>query len=155
MLKFFYKNYGKLYIKYDKIQKDNFTREEVMINMTKTSGKISKQKEIEKKKRKKRKAALIFAILILVLGGISAYLLTSPSFNIQGITVKGNTQLTNQQIIGLAELKIGDNIFSQIGIVTKVKLKQNGYIEDAKITKIYPNKVEIEVKERQILMRIL
>ncbi len=31
----------------------------------------------------------------------------------------------------------------------KVRLKQNGYIEDAQINKIYPNKLEIEVKERQ------
>lgn len=120
-----------------------------MINMAKTSGKINKQKEIEKRKRKKRKARLIFIMTILVLGGICTYLLMSPSFNIEEISVKGNKQLTNQQIFSLAEIKIGDNIFSKIGIVTKVRLKQNGYIEDAKITKIYPNKIEIEVTERQ------
>lgn len=119
-----------------------------MINMAKTSGKINKQREIEKKKRKKRKVTLILVLIILVLGGICAYLLTSPSFNIQEISVKGNQQLTNQQIIELAEIKIDDNIFSKIGIVTKVRLKQNGYIEDAQINKKYPNKVEIEVKER-------
>ena len=59
VLKKFSKNYGKLNVKYDKILKDNFTREEVMINMakkaTKTSGKINKQREIEKKKRKIKK----------------------------------------------------------------------------------------------------
>lgn len=150
---FFQKNYGKLYNKYDRIQKDNFTREEVIINMatrkTKTSGKINKQKEIEKKKRKKRKTKLIAILAIVVIGGISAYLLTSPNFNIEEITVKGNQQLTNEKIIQLAEIKKGDNIFSKIGIVTKVRLKQNGYIEDAQINKTYPNKIEIEVKERQ------
>ena len=31
----------------------------------------------------------------------------------------------------------------------KVKLKQNGYVEDAQIKKIYPNVLEIEVKERK------
>ena len=120
-----------------------------MMNMAKNSGKINKQKEIEKKKRKRRKTTLIFVISILVLGGISAYLLTSPSFSIQDIKIKGNKQLSNQQIISLSDLKIGDNIFAKIGIVTKVKLKQNGYIEDAKITKLYPNNIEIEIKERQ------
>ena len=120
-----------------------------MINMAKTPGKINKQKEIEKKKRKRRKATLIFVIIILVLGGICAYLLMSPSFNIEEISVKGNKQLTSQQILSLAEIKRGDNLFSKIGIVTKVKLKQNGYIEDAKINKTYPNKIEIEVVERQ------
>lgn len=138
---------------YDKIQKEYFTREEVMINMAnknaKTSGKISKQREIEKKKRKKRKASLIFVVIILVIVGICAYLLTSPSFNIQEISIKGNKQITNQKINQLAEVKIGDNLFSKIGIVMKVKLKQNGYIEDVKIQKIYPNKLEIEIKERE------
>lgn len=136
-------------MKYDKIIQDNFTREEVMKYMAKTSGKINKQKEIEKKKRKKRKTKLIFIMIIACVGGICAYLFTSPSFNIEEISVKGNTQLTNQQVLSLAEIKKGDNIFSKIGIVTKVKLKQNGYIEDAQITKIFPNKIEINVVERQ------
>jgi len=117
--------------------------------MAKTSGKINKQKEIEKKKRKKRKVSLVLIMIILVVGGICAYLLMSPSFNIQEITVKGNQQLTRQKVLSLAEIKNGDNIFSKIGIVTKVRLKQNGYIEDAKIRKTYPNKVEIEILERQ------
>ena len=121
-----------------------------MIDMAKkASGKISKQREIEKKKRKKRKLSLILVLIILVVGGISAYLLTSPSFNIQEISIKGNVQVSNQDILRLAEVNRGDNIFSKIGIVMKVKLKQNGYIEDVQINKIYPNKVEIEVKERQ------
>ena len=115
----------------------------------KTSGKINKQRELEKKKRKKRKNTLIFVMIILMLGGISAYLLTSPSFNIQEISVKGNTQLSNEKIIQLAEVKRGDNIFLHPSIVMKVRLKQNGYIEDAQIKKIYPNKLEIEVNERK------
>lgn len=153
LLIFFRKKYSKLYMKYDKIQKEFFTREEVMINMAtrkeKISGKINKQREIEKKKRKKRKARLILAMIILVIGGINAYLLTSPSFKIQEISVKGNEQLSNQEIIQLAEVKNGDNIFSKLGIVMKVRLKQNGYIEDAQINKIYLNRIEIRVKERQ------
>lgn len=153
LLIFFRKKYSKLYMKYDKIQKDNFTREEVMVNMAtknaKTSGKINKQREIEKKKRKKRKARLILIMIILIIGGISAYLLTSPSFNIEEIIIKGNKQITNEKIIQLAEVKKGDNIFAKLGIVMKVRLKQNGYIEEAKINKIYPNKIEIEIQERQ------
>ena len=136
-------------MKYDKIQKDNFTREEVVINMAKASGKINKQKEMERKKRKKRKATLIMILLLLVIGGVSAYLLTSPSFNIQKISIKGNQLISNQTVIQLSGIKIGDNIFSKPGIITKVKLKQNGYIQDAVINKIYPNEIEIEVTERK------
>lgn len=116
---------------------------------SKTSGKINKQREIEKKKRKQKKSKLTLIILILVIGGISAYLLTSPSFAIQEISIKGNSLLSAQKITQIAETQIGDNIFSKIGIILKVKLKQNGYIQDAKINKIYPNKIEIEVIERK------
>ena len=137
-------------MKYDKIQKDNFTREEVVINMVnKTSRKISKQKEIEKKKRKKRKTNLIIIVMVLLLGGISAYLLTSPSFAIQQISIKGNAKVSSQEIRKLAEIQNGDNIFSKLSIVMKVKLKQNGYIEDVEINKIFPNKVEINITERK------
>ena len=124
-----------------------------MRNMAKISGKINKQKEMERKKRKKRKATLIITLLLLILGGVSAYLLTSPSFNIQQISIKGNQLVSNQKIIQLAEIKVGDNIFSKLGIVTKVKLKQNGYIQDAIINKIYPNKVEIKITERKRIGR--
>lgn len=124
-----------------------------MVNMAtkkaKTSGKINKQREIEKKKIKKRKAKLILIMIILVISGSSAYLLTSPSFKIGEISIKGNKQITNEKIIQLAEVKKGDNIFSKLGIVMKVRLKQNCYIEKAQINKIYPNKIEIEVQERQ------
>ena len=105
----------------------------------KTSGKINKQREIEKKKRKKRKVSLVLIMIILIVGGICAYLLMSPSFNIQEISIKGNKNLSNQKILALAEINRGDNLFSKIGIVTKVRLKQNGYIEDAEINKIYPS----------------
>ena len=107
-----------------------------MVNMAnkkiKTSGKISKQKEIEKKKRKKRKTTLILVIIILVVGGISTYLLTSPSFNIQEITITGNKVISPQKVKQLAEIGKGDNIFSKLGIVMKVRLKQNGYIRSTK-----------------------
>ena len=124
-----------------------------MINMAKKTakipGKINKQREIEKKKRKRRKTTLILTMIILMIGGICAFLLTSPTFKIQEIAIKGNKQVTSQQISQLADVKKGDSLFSKLGIVMEVKLKQNGYIEDVKITKSYPNKIEIEVKERQ------
>lgn len=124
-----------------------------MVNMAKkipkTSGKINKQRELEKKKRKRRRSTLILVIIILVVGGISAYLFTSPSFDIQEISVKGNELVSTQKIMQIAEVQRGENIFSKIGILMKVKLKQNGYIEDVFIRKTYPNKIEIEIRERK------
>lgn len=116
-----------------------------MINMATQKGKINKQREIEKKKRKK---ILISFLIVIILMSVGAYLYTSPIFKIQEILIKGNSQLSSQKIRELSEIANGDNIFSIINIVTKVKLKQNGYIEDVTISKTYPNKIEIQVKER-------
>lgn len=115
----------------------------------KTSRQNSKQRKTEKKRIKKRNFSLLLILIILLVGGISAYLLTSPSFSIQEILINGNSKLSSQQISGLAEIKNGDNIFSKLSIAMKVKLKQNGYIEDVEINKIYPNKIEINVTERK------
>ena len=116
---------------------------------SKPKNRINKQREIEQKRRKKRKNTLVLLLLIIILACIGAFLSTSPSFKIQEISVKGNEQLTKEKVEELAEIKKGDNIFLQMRKVLEVKLKQNGYIKDAKINKIYPNKIEIEVIERK------
>lgn len=121
----------------------------------KVKSRINKQKEIEQRKRKKRKIMLITVILVASLTAICIYLLTSEAYNIQYIEIEGNAELTNEQIQELSEIKIGNNIFSTLEVVTKVKLKENGYIEDVKLKKTYPNKIKIEIKERQKAYQIL
>ena len=111
--------------------------------------KINKQREMEKRKRKKNKNKLTTLLIIVLILALGIFLFTSPTFKIKKITVKGNQQVSNDKIIEMAEVKKGDNIFSQLGIVIKVKLKQHGYIEDAQIHKKYPNEIEIEVTERK------
>ena len=48
----------------------------------------------------------------------------------------------------MINIKIGNSIFSNINIISKVRIKQNGYIEDAIVTKKMPDTIEINVKER-------
>ena len=116
---------------------------------TRPKSKINKQKEMEQRKRKKRKNILILILIAIILACVGIFLLTSPTFKIQEISIEGNKQLSKEKVEKLAEITIGDNIFSKIGAVLEVKLKQNGYIENAKINKIYPNKIEIEITERK------
>lgn len=115
----------------------------------KTTSKINKQKQIEQEKRKKRKIMLTIFIIIVVITVICGYLLTAETFQIRDIKITGNEQLTSEQIQELSEIKIGDNIFATMEVVAKVKLKKNGYVEDVKIIKTYPNQIQIAIKERQ------
>ena len=116
---------------------------------TNTTARINKQKEIEQKRRRKRKIILITICVIAIIVGVCAYLLNSEKFKITGIIITGNNQLTQEEIYELSEVNLGDNLFATQEIVVKVKLKQNGYIEDVKIEKTYPNKIEIIVQERE------
>lgn len=126
-----------------------------MANQKSNSNRINKQREIELKKRKRRKIIFIIILLIAIMAGICTYLLTTDVFKIQSITISGNKELPQEDIYNLAGIQIGDNIFSTFEIVTKVRLKQNGYIEDAKIKKSYPNKIEIEITERKKQFQVL
>lgn len=118
-------------------------------NKNKTKNRINKQKEIEQRKRKKRKSMLIKTLIIILLVVIGLYVVISPTFKIQTIIINGNNQLTNEKILELGGVKTGDNIFFKIGKVIEVKLKQSGATEKAKIKKVYPNQIEIEITERQ------
>lgn len=114
----------------------------------KRSSSFNKQKEIEKKRRKKRKIRLTFFIVIVIITGIISYLLNSSIFNIEDIEVVGNSQLNKQEIIEQSEIKLGKSIFTVSDVISKVRIKQNGYIEDVKVIKKMPNIIKIEVKER-------
>lgn len=116
--------------------------------------KTNKKEKIEKKKRKK-KVLLIIILLLLITITSCAYLCTSNKFNIINIEIVGNEQLSQDEIYNLSKIKLNDNIFMTINIIAKVRLKQNPYIEDAKITKIYPNKIKIEIQERKKEFQIL
>ena len=121
----------------------------------KTTHKINKQKEIELKKRKKRRFLIVIIMLLILIAMSCAYLFTSNEFNIIDIEIIGNEQLTQEEIYNLSNIKLNDNIFTIINIIAKVRLKQNPYIEDVKITKIYPNKIKIEIQERKKEFQIL
>lgn len=120
----------------------------------KISGRMSKQRELEIKKRKKRKIRLIIFLLLIIIIGITMFLIKSPYFALVDVEIKGNSQLTNEEIYTQSGLELGKSIFSSLDIVTKVRLKQNGYIEDAKVSKKLPNIIQIEVKEREKMFQI-
>jgi len=121
----------------------------------------SKNKTPSKKKRtnttiknnsRKNIVKAIGIILLLML--LMIILLSSSLFNIKAIEVSGNKKLSNEKIISLSSLELYSHIlkFNKSKIVEKIK--ENAYIEKAKVTRIYPNTVSIEVEEREIKKEI-
>lgn len=131
---------------------------ETVIGMTNKNNK-KKQDEIKKefaKKQRKRDKRLkrikFFLKLILLIGvisGIIAFATCSPIFNIQNIEVTNNKQLSPETIISLSELSVGQNIFKFWKNDVENKIKSNAYIESVELKRVFPNKLEINIQERE------
>ena len=119
---------------------------------------LKKVKKLSEKQIRKRKVIFkifkIITILILAIVAVIAIMI-SPIFNIKNINVKNNNKLSQDQIISLSEVKINDNIFkySKKNIITKIK--ENAYVENVKISRILPDTIQIEIKERNPKLMIL
>ena len=117
----------------------------------------SKNKAPSKKKRtnttiknnSRKKTVKVIGIIFLVML-LMIILLSSSLFNIKAIEVSGNKKLSNEKIISLSSLELYSHIlkFNKSKIVENIK--ENAYIEKAKVTRIYPNTVSIEVEEREV-----
>ena len=73
----------------------------------------------------------------------------SPIFNITDIEVLNNSMVSSDTVISLSGINTNENIFRFIATKASNNIKQNAYIEDVKIVRVLPNKVQIEVTERE------
>lgn len=147
-------------IKQKKLEKkDQFDFDtETVIGMTnrnnqkknqKTHKKVTqKQAKILRKKKKIKRIIKWTTLFLLILGGI-IFALVSPMFNINEIQVMNNEQIPTETIISLSQLQIGQNIFKFSSNKVEKEIKTNPYIENVKIQRRFPSKIEITIEERQ------
>ena len=114
---------------------------------------IQKQLEQEERKKQKKKKRIkriikIVTLLFILAGGIT-FALVSPIFNIQEIQVSGNQLIAPDTIISLSGLSKSENIFKFINIQVEEKIEEHPYVEQAKVKRIFPNTVQIQIKERE------
>ena len=131
---------------------------ETVIGMTNKNNKKKQdgmKKEFAKKQRKRDKRLkrikffLKLILLIGVISGIIAFATCSPIFNIQNIEVTNNKQLSPETIISLSELSVGQNIFKFWKNDVENKIKSNAYIESVELKRVFPNKLQINIQERE------
>ncbi len=106
-----------------------------------------------RKKRKKKHYLLKFCILCLVLVGLYQFL-TSSYFTLEEIVVKGNDNYTAEEIIELAGLTTGGNLFQTGTTQAKQNLQEDSYISSVKITRRLPDTLVITVSERQAVATV-
>lgn len=119
---------------------------------TKTKTKTHKKTNVRSfegyQKATRFKKIKIFLILILLIIAI-IFALSSSIFNIKSINVLNNNILSNEDIISLSNINIGQNIFKINKNASIDHLKENAYIEEVDISRKLPNTLEINVKERK------
>lgn len=131
---------------------------ETVINMTNKNNKnfmkknnaaISKnqRKIAKKKKRVKRIIKWTSLALIIIAGTIFAF--ASPLFNITQIEVINTNLLSKDKVISLSGIKKDQNIFRFLKSDVIKKIKEDPYVQDVKINRQLPNKVQIDIEERQ------
>lgn len=105
-----------------------------VIDVPQGKKKISKneKKKISKKKKQRLKILKWTSLFVLIVGGIALFLL-SDLFNIKEIKVLNNNKISAQEIKNLSSLHINQNMFKFLEISVNEKIKQNPYIENAKI----------------------
>ena len=121
---------------YKKIQQKNQAR------MTK------KQAKIIKKKKRIKKIIKTLLLLAIIIGGI-CFALISPIFNISDVEVIGNEKIAADTIVSLSQLQVGQNIFRFYKGKLINDIKTNAYVENVKIQRKIPNKIEITIEERK------
>jgi cell division protein FtsQ len=114
-------------------------------------------KENSSKKKPQRgslmNAALIAVLALLIAAGV--FILGYYATSVRKITVEGNSILTDEQVINLAGLYTGRNIFSYDLGAAKRGIETNPYLKCTGIKRSLPNRLVISISERKEFAALL
>ncbi len=105
-----------------------------------------------KPKRKHKKKHYLLRLVIVLAVLCAAFVCAHLSyFNVDGIAVVGNEDITDEEIIKLSGIETGGSVFDVHPMLVQHKIKENLYIEKVNVNRHLPDKIEIIVKERSLL----
>lgn len=97
-------------------------------------------------------AAMGLLILSVVLGSVLiygySYLVSHPYFQVKEISVRGVRELTEKDVLALAEVKPAQNLLAvSTGAVTR-RIARNPWVREVHVGRELPDKLVLEVRER-------
>ncbi len=124
-----------------------------MLKLKKTNKKVVKKQADNKsarvKKGKSARQLLTWTILIGIIVGILVFLCKSELFNICNIEITGNGQISKEMLLELSGINLNANIFLTNTNKAEKQISQNTYIKEVKIKRILPDKIKIEITEKE------
>ncbi len=121
-----------------KIQKPTTELEQKKLNMMK-----------KRKRNQAKRSLIVFAFLFICIGVIFV-VLKAPIFDIKTVFCVGQEQMSEAEILDIAKVKVGNNIFSTNIRAIKRRLGDNPQIAESNVRRLFPNKVKIWVKEAKV-----
>lgn len=112
-------------------------------------GKGSTGNKPSKKGNKKNAVIVKIVLAIIVFVAVIIGLSNVPLFNIKHIEVVGNNKLSEDKIIALSDINDSINLFKLDEGTIKNAIKENAYVENVEVNRKFPNKVVIDIKERE------
>lgn len=86
---------------------------------------------------------------------LNKYLWSNPDYRIAEIRARSDGGLTRDQILAAAGFSEGDNIFSVNLAVAERNLLRIPEVEEARLERIPPNRVQIAIRERKAIARLV
>ena len=100
------------------------------------------------KKRRSPRRLLKGLGFLLVCGGIMAIIVYSPLFTLQRVIIHGNTYITQDDVMNIGRLYMGQPLFQIETDAVTQDLRQDLRIESAKVKRRVPDSLEIDLTER-------
>ncbi len=91
---------------------------------------------------------LFFSLLLII---CTCFFLNSDLFDIKEVVIKNNENLSKKEVNKLLNIDKGKNIFFYDLEKLEKRLKENNYIKECYIKRQLPNKLIIEIKEKNII----
>ncbi len=92
-----------------------------------------------------------YVVLLFIICIFMIFFLSSDFFQIKFLTVNGNNNVEREEIIKLSSIYYGENIFRVNKRNSMKSIFQNPYIKMIKIKRVIPNRIVIDVIEREIM----
>ena len=90
----------------------------------------------------------IGVIVALIAGWAALY--NSPAFSIENVEVEGVSHLTSDEMSQLANVPADTTLLRVDTETIRNRLKQTAWVQDAAVTRVFPNTLKISVTEREI-----
>lgn len=101
-----------------------------------------------------RAVKLLLLVLVAAAAGFGLYfgadkITSSPDFEIKEVKVSGNKYISKNEILALAKVETGKNMFKIDLREVQEKLKANSRFKKVAVNRIFPGVVELVVEERE------